>query len=117
LGMLLFSERTWKHHCVTLVLPFAVICYYLATESPSKELRAYLIGSLAATMVFMATTSNTASEGASHHDHLYQLFAKQAQVYGAFVLAYFVLLAALVVLLRRPVNKASSTASQLSRAA
>ena len=31
LGMLLFSERTWKHHCVTLVLPFAVICYFLAT--------------------------------------------------------------------------------------
>ncbi len=29
LGMLLFSERTWKHHCVTLVLPFAVLCYYL----------------------------------------------------------------------------------------
>ncbi|MFO0970319.1 MAG: glycosyltransferase family 87 protein, partial [Gemmataceae bacterium] len=24
LGMLLFSERTWKHHCVTLLLPIAV---------------------------------------------------------------------------------------------
>ena len=48
LGMLLFSERTWKHHCVTLVLPFAVICYYLATCSPGKGLRVYLIGSLAA---------------------------------------------------------------------
>jgi hypothetical protein len=117
LGMLLFSERTWKHHCVTLVLPFAVICYYLATGSQSRGLRAYLIGSLVATMALMATTSNTASEGASHHDHLYQLFAKQAQVYGAFVIAYFVLLAALVVLLRRPVNTASSAASQLSRAA
>src|SRR5262249_55549032 len=29
LGMLLFSERTWKHHCVTLVLPFAVLSYYV----------------------------------------------------------------------------------------
>jgi hypothetical protein len=64
----------------------------------------------------MATTSNTASEGASHHEHLYQLFAKQAQVYGAFVLAYFVLLAALVVLMRRPASTVSA-ASQLSRAA
>lgn len=26
-GMLVFSERTWKHHCVTLVLPFAVLAY------------------------------------------------------------------------------------------
>jgi hypothetical protein len=102
LGMLLFSERTWKHHCVTLVLPFAVLCYYLATASPSKGLRAYLIGSLTTTMVLIATTSSAATEGASHHDRLYQLFAKQAQVYGAFVLAYVVLLAALVVLLRRP---------------
>jgi alpha-1,2-mannosyltransferase len=117
LGMLLFSERTWKHHCVTLVLPFAVICYYLATEPQGRGLRAYLIGSLAATMALMATTSNTASEGASHHDHLYQLFAKQAQVYGAFVLAYLVLLAALIVLLRRRANKVSAAASQLSRAA
>jgi alpha-1,2-mannosyltransferase len=117
LGMLLFSERTWKHHCVTLVLPFAVICYYLATAAPSRGLRAYLIGSLAATMALMAATSNTASDGAAHTERLYQLFAKQAQVYGAFVLAYFVLLAALIVLLRRPANPSSAPASRLPRAA
>src|SRR5262249_35139452 len=29
LGMLLFSERTWKHHCVTLLVPFAVLSYQL----------------------------------------------------------------------------------------
>jgi hypothetical protein len=117
LGMLLFSERTWKHHCVTLVVPFAVICYYLATAAPSRGLRAYLIGSLAATMALMATTSNTASDGAAHHDHLYQLFAKQAQVYGAFVVAYFVLLAALIVILRRPAITLPTAASRLSRVA
>jgi alpha-1,2-mannosyltransferase len=117
LGMLLFSERTWKHHCVTLVLPFAVICYYLATAAAGKGMRAYLIGSLAATMLLMAATSNTGQDGASHHDRLYQLFAKQAQVYGTFVFAYFVLLAALIVLLRRPANTASAPVSQLSRAA
>jgi hypothetical protein len=117
LGMLLFSERTWKHHCVTLLVPFAVICYYLATAAPSKGLRVYLIGSLAVTMALMAATSNTSSEGAAHHDRLYQLFAKQAQVYGAFVLAYFVLLAALVVLLRRPANPSVAPACRLSRAA
>ena len=30
LGMLIFSERTWKHHCVSLLLPYAVLCYTLA---------------------------------------------------------------------------------------
>jgi alpha-1,2-mannosyltransferase len=116
LGMLLFSERTWKHHCVTLVLPFAVICYYLATAAPPRSLRGYLIGSLAVTMLLMAATSNTATDGAAHSERLSQLFAKQAQVYGTFVAAYFVLLVAMIVLLRRPANTALTTA-QVSRAA
>lgn len=112
LGMLMFSERTWKHHCVTLLLPFAVLCYHLATAAPSKTMRFYLIASLSATMLLIATTSNTAQEGAAHHDRLYQLFAKQAQVYGAFVAAYFVLLAALVVLLRRKEPSAANLSRQ-----
>jgi hypothetical protein len=112
LGMLLFSERTWKHHCVTLVLPFAVLCYYLATCKPSKGLCKYLIGSLTVAMLLIATTSNTTSDAAVQHERLYQLFAKQAQVYGAFVLAYVVLLAALVVLLRRPGKAAVPSAEK-----
>ena len=40
LGMLLFSERTWKHHCVTLLLPFAVLCYYLAASQPRPDMLA-----------------------------------------------------------------------------
>ncbi len=102
LGMLLFSERTWKHHCVTLVLPFAVICYYLATCSPGRGLRAYLVGSLALSMLLIGATSTAGQDGALEQGRLYEVFAKQAQVYGAFVFAYFVLLAALVVLLKRP---------------
>jgi alpha-1,2-mannosyltransferase len=117
LGMLLFSERTWKHHCVTLVLPFAVLCYHLASCAPTKGLRVYLIGTLAVSMLLIATTSNTAQEGAAHPERLYQLFAKQAQVYGAFVLAYCVLLAALLVLLRRPSPITNASASPLSHAA
>ena len=116
LGMLLFSERTWKHHCVTLVLPFAVVCYYVAACSPGKGLRAYLIGSLAAVALLMATTSITVQDGALDRVRLFQVFAKQAQVYGAFVLAYFVLLAALVVLLRQPA-RATSVPAGLARAA
>jgi hypothetical protein len=95
LGMLLFSERTWKHHCVTLVLPFAVLCYYLTACQPRGWLRGYLIGTLVATAGLMATTST------SLFDFLGDNAAKMAQVYGAYVWAYLVLLAALVVLLRR----------------
>ncbi len=107
LGMLMFSERTWKHHCVTLLLPFAVLCYRLATSEMTRGLRSYLIACLAATTILIATTSNTAPQGAANHEHLYQLFAKQAQVYGAFVMAYFVLLAALVAVMRRPEARSS----------
>jgi hypothetical protein len=91
LGMLLFSERTWKHHCVTLLVPFAVLCYHLAVCRPGRGLRGYLIGSLAAVVVLMATTSTGL---------LSENFAKEAQVYGAYVLAYLVLAAALVAVLR-----------------
>ena len=38
LGMLLFSERTWKHHAVTLILPLLVLAV-AAIQSESKWLR------------------------------------------------------------------------------
>lgn len=94
LGMLLFSERTWKHHGVTLLLPFTVLVYYLAACRPGTLLRTYLIGSLAVTVLFMTSTSTTGVA-----DVLDEA-AKQAQVYGAYVWAYLVLIAALIVMLR-----------------
>jgi alpha-1,2-mannosyltransferase len=93
LGMLLFSERTWKHHCVTLLLPFSVLAYYLAAFQPAPRLRWYLIGTLAAVVVLMTTT------GTGLVDDL-ERTAKLAQAYGAYVWAYVLLAAALVVLLR-----------------
>jgi hypothetical protein len=95
LGMLLFSERTWKHHCVTLVLPFAVLSYYLAVCRPGRGLRGYLLGSLLAALLLMTSTSTT-----GWWKRLDEA-AKMAQVYGAYVWAYLVLAAALVVILRR----------------
>jgi hypothetical protein len=92
LGMLLFSERTWKHHCVTLLLPFAVVSYYLATMSPSRGMRLYLWGSLALAFMLMSSTSTTLIQS---------LDAKMAEVYGGYVWTYLVLLAAMVVLLLR----------------
>src|SRR5206468_6209597 len=82
LGMLLFSERTWKHHCVTLLLPFGVLSYYLAAERPNRWLRTYLLLSLLAVFLLMSLTSTTL---------IPLVDAKMAQVYGAYVWGYLVL--------------------------
>jgi alpha-1,2-mannosyltransferase len=93
LGMLLFSERTWKHHCVTLILPFGVIAYYLATCNPSRGMRNYLIATLALVMLLMATTTSGVLPELTRG-------AKLAQTYGAYVWAYLLLLVALFAMLR-----------------
>jgi hypothetical protein len=92
LGMLLFSERTWKQHCVTLLLPFAVLCYYLAVVCTSRAMRGYLIGTLSVVVALMAATSTGLLERSA---------AKAAQVYGAYVWCFVLLAAALSVLLVR----------------
>jgi hypothetical protein len=96
LGMLLFSERTWKHHCVTLVLPFAVLAYSLATVPLSGSRRRGVIVLLALAYALITTTSSGLF--GSDSDGL----AKLAQVYGAYVWAHLLLAAALFVLLRHP---------------
>jgi hypothetical protein len=92
-GMLLFSERTWKHHCVTLLLPFTVFSYYLSALRPGPCLRWYLIGKLAAVVLLMMTTSTGLVDNLERA-------AKLAQAYGAYVWAYVLLTVALVVVLR-----------------
>jgi alpha-1,2-mannosyltransferase len=93
LGMLLFSERTWKHHCVTILLPFAVFTYYLAVIRPGPILRSYLIATLLASFVLMTATSTTGL--LPRIDEM----ARMAQVYGAYVWAYLLLIAGLIVTL------------------
>ena len=95
LGMLLFSERTWKHHCVTLLLPFAVLCYYLAAWRPGPALRGYLIGTLIAVAALMTLTAT---------GPFVDEMGKLAEVYGAYTWACLLLVAGLATLLRcRPV--------------
>jgi hypothetical protein len=103
LGMLLFSERTWKHHCVTFVLPFAVLCYYLAVCRPGVALRRFLVATLAITAILMAVTST------SLLDWFENGTAKLAQVYGMYVWAYLLLIGCLALLLRQPASDAGGT--------
>jgi alpha-1,2-mannosyltransferase len=102
LGMLLFSERTWKHHCVTLVLPFAVILYYLAVERPKPAFRWFLIGILVTVALLIGSTS---TNGVSTW---WDRSAKLAQVYGAYIWAYLLLMLALVILLRRSAQSSTN---------
>ncbi len=120
LGMLLFSERTWKHHCVTLLLPFAVLCYGLASVDWPRRQRWLIGGAVGLATLLMTTTSTgiygeklnrledqvqatsmvigpagvmAATQSGIHTDS----YAKTAQLYGAFVWAYFVLIGGLTV--------------------
>jgi hypothetical protein len=91
-GMLLFSERTWKHHCVMLVVPFAVLSYTLSRIAGDRTLRRFLIGTLVVGQILMATTST-----ALWPDE----WAKLAQVYGAYVGVFVLLVVAQVAVLSR----------------
>jgi hypothetical protein len=104
LGMLLFSERTWKHHCVTLVLPFSVLAYYLAAVRPAGAFRWYLVATLAGATFLMASTASGLSES-------WDRVAKLAEVYGAYAWAFLLLTLALVVLLRHQEEQAAETLS------
>lgn len=94
LGMLLFSERTWKHHCVTLLIPFAVASYALAIRWNDRVSRYVLLGCLAVSTILMSLTGKGISDTQERIGDL-------AQVYGAYVWAFVVLVAAMVVVLKR----------------
>jgi hypothetical protein len=91
LGMLLFSERTWKHHCVTLVLPYAVLTYFLAAVTSGRGVRVFVGTCMAASVVLIGLTSPELVE---------KDLSKLAQVYGGYVLAHGLLVGALSAALR-----------------
>jgi hypothetical protein len=112
LGMLLFSERTWKHHCVTLVLPFAVLCYYLAARRPGPVLRDVLAAVVALALV-LTTLTGLGPSRERETAGLAPGFAKMALVYGAYTFACLTLLAGQVVVLR--VRRGSGFGDKVTR--
>lgn len=58
LTMLFASERSWKHHFVTLVIPLTYLVYRLCDTRLSGRVRGVIGGGLLLSAALMATTSN-----------------------------------------------------------
>jgi hypothetical protein len=95
LGMLLLSERTWKHHYVPLILPLAALLYFVSVRRAGRGRRRFVVGAMTVAMVLMALTG-TGIPGFPER------FGKVAEVYGAYLWANLLLMAAVVVVLRTP---------------
>jgi alpha-1,2-mannosyltransferase len=84
--MLFVSERSWKHHYVTLLLPYTYLAYRVGVAGLSTRVRLVLGGALIVSAFFMATTSSEIggffADGQGH---------KLAQAYGMFLWSGMVL--------------------------
>lgn len=92
LGMLLFSERTWKHHAVTLLLPMAFVVPLLTRNDLPRKSRQLLITLLTLTMALLIIP------GLGGGKDRFEIGAnpdlpKMFQVYGAYTGAFLLLLA------------------------
>jgi hypothetical protein len=58
LTMLFVSERSWKHHFVTILLPLVYLVYHLSAARLSRRDRGLIIATLAISAFLMATTSD-----------------------------------------------------------
>ena len=83
LAMLLFSERTWKHHAVTLLLPFAVLTTWLFAPDTAPRTRRRLAGVLVG-VALLTTVPGMFPEAT----------ADLALVYGTHTAAFLLLTAA-----------------------
>lgn len=104
LGMLLFSERTWKHHAVTLILPFAVLIWGLCRLPLHRRARLGLVALLVISMGLLLIPGLGSSGKSRLEVWKNPDFAKLAQVYGAYTWAFLLLAAGLVFLLKQPLD-------------
>ncbi|MBX9627073.1 MAG: DUF2029 domain-containing protein [Gemmataceae bacterium] len=100
LGMLLFSERTWKHHAVTLLLPFAVLSYALFALPLTRRAKALLANVLVAVALLMNVPGL-----------LPERAADLAMAYGTYTAAFGLLTAAVCGLLAQRAPVATPRAS------
>ena len=58
LTMLFVSERSWKHHFVTLLLPYTYLMYRVGVADVSRRVRVTLAVGLALSVLLIASTSS-----------------------------------------------------------
>lgn len=97
LGMLLFSERTWKHHAVTLMLPFAVLVRSLSDPTARAGWRGRAAGGLLAAAVLLMLLCGLSN--GSDRSELARApgLAKTILIYGGYTAAFVLLLGAVAV--------------------
>lgn len=110
LGMLLFSERTWKHHAVTLLVPWIVISARLAQLPTWNREKGLLVAVIVLSQVLMSLTSTGL---------LPDRMAKIGQVYGGFTIAFVLMSGAMVAIMtttrqNRSVAQSTPPASKLA---
>jgi len=95
LTMLFVSERSWKHHFVTLVFPYTYLVYELYSPGLTSRARYAIAAALTTSFLFMASTSSELgglfADGTGHD---------VAQYYGMFMWAAVVLYVAVAWRLR-----------------
>lgn len=110
LTMLFLSERSWKHHYVTVLLPFTYLMAQFAFGGLKLPSRVVLSASMWASVVLMATTS-TELGGVFGRGHGHKL----AQAYGMFfwsgVLLYVATAWRVCAERRRPADGVATAAS------
>jgi alpha-1,2-mannosyltransferase len=79
LTMLFVSERSWKHHYVTLVLPYTYLAYRVGIAGLSRGTRTTLGGVLVLSALLIASTSDVVGKLFHPQGH------KLAQAYGMFL--------------------------------
>ena len=89
LGMLLFSERTWKHHATTLVLPFAVLFAVLASGVLTRRRRIALYAVLGAVLLLQFGPSLGP-----------EAFQDGCLAYGSHTLLFLLLIASVALVIR-----------------
>ena len=102
LGMLLFSERTWKHHAVVLLLPYAVLAAAVFDPRFSRRARTFLGGVLV--LAGLLTVIPGMFSGRA---------ADLAMVYGTHTLAFGLLTAGVCVVLANHREPSGGAASPL----
>ena len=86
LTMLFVSERSWKHHFVTLLLPYTFLAYRFGAAHLTTRVKLILAAAMWLSAIFMATTSSELGGlFGGHQGH------KLAQGYGMFLWAAVIL--------------------------